>query len=336
MADETHVPTSSPRCAPAGRTVPKRRRTGPPLEWWVGAPVFVVALAVAAVAAYRLPVRAPATTPAQALEERIRKGPDSYFHHVFDPDGLLGPLGQTDLTLDNFERETSHGVLLAALPHVPPDAPELAMHAAEVWQPGVAGADNGIVVFVFPADRRVQLLVGYGLEPVLPDAEAERLLAATFLPAARAGNLSGAVEALVPPLLARLRPVPRATPRHHPGLLHDLAVTAQEVPRRARFVEAVWLANPPKVRLILSVIGTFAVALFAALLARVAYSGWLLVRLVRARAGGCRIAGAAGEVVASLLRPAQIAAVLFVMVIGTSFFFPGTGAFGGGGVNLGW
>ncbi len=336
MAAETNEPTPLGRSSPARGRGGTRRRKGPPFERWVGVPVFVLVLLAAGVAAYRLPVRAPVTTPQQDLEERIRKGPDSYFHHVFDPDGLLGPLGQVDLTLDNFERETSHGVLLAALPHLPPDAPELAMHAAEVWRPGVAGADNGLLVFVFPADRRVEVLVGYGLEPVLPDAEVERLVAATFLPAARAGDVSGGVEALVPPLLERLRTVPRAVPRHGRGWFHDLVVTAHEVPRRARFVQGVWLANEPKVRMILSAVSAFAVALFAALLAHFAYAGVLLVRLIRGRAAGSRIAGAAGEVVASLLRPVQIAVILFLMVIGTSFFFPGTGAFGGGGVNIGW
>jgi uncharacterized membrane protein YgcG len=298
--------------------------------------VFIVVLGAAAIAAYRLPLRAPTKTPGQALEERIRKGPDSYFHHVFDPDGLLGQLGQVDLTLDSFERETSHGVVLAALPHIPVETPEIAMHAAELWRPGVAGADNGIVVFIFPGDRRVQVLVGYGLESVLPDAEVHRLVAATFVPAARAGDLSAGIEALVPPLLETLRMVPRAVPKRGSSRLSDVVVAAQEIPRRARFVQGVWLSNPPKVRMALSAVGSFGVALFAALLAHVGRAVVLFLRLLRAHAGGSRLVGAGAEVVSSLLRPAQIGAVLFVMAVGTSFFFPGTGSFGGAGVNLLW
>ena len=93
--------------------------TGIPLEAWVGVPVFVVALLVMAIASLRAPVQARVRVPAQALEEALRKGPSSYFHHIFDPNKLLGLAGQSDLDVDAFECETSHGVLSAALPRLP-------------------------------------------------------------------------------------------------------------------------------------------------------------------------------------------------------------------------
>lgn len=290
---------------------------------------------VVVVASFRVPVRTPVRPPGAELEELVRKGPDSYFHHIFDPDKLLGLTGQVDLTLDNFERETSHGVLFAALPTYPRDVPEFTVHAAEVWQPGVGGADNGIIVFIFPADRHVRVEVGYGLESALPDIEVHRLLEATFLPAARAGDLSAGVEALIPPLLERLRTVPRAEPKPR-GRFHDLAVAGQEIPRRARLVWAVWLAGLPELRLTIGAIAALGTAFFAVLLARIAHTALLLVRRLRVRADTGRVAGTTIELVNGVLRLAQVAFILFVMAVGTSFFFPGTGSFGGAGVDLHW
>lgn len=313
----------------------RRRVKGPRIGLLVGVPVFVVAAAVAGVASLRMPVRAPVVSPDVRLDELLRKGPDSYFHHVFDPGGLLGQLGQVDLTLDNFEREASHGVLLAALPRLPGDDAGFTMRAAEVWQPGVDGADNGIIVFVFPDDRLVRVEVGYGLEPVLPDVEVRRLVSSTFVPAARAGDLTAGIEALVPPLLERLRAVPRVAPRPR-SRFADVVVAAREIPRRARLVWTVWLGGVVEARLLLSAVAAFLLALFAVLLGRIALSAVLLARRVSARGDPGRLRASALDLVNSLLRLGQVALILFIMVVGTSFFFPGTGDFGGAGVDLRW
>jgi uncharacterized membrane protein YgcG len=211
------------------------------------------------------------------------------------------------------------------------------MHAAEAWQPGVAGADNGIIVFIFPADRRVQVLVGYGLESVIPDAEVHRLVGETLLPAARAGNFPAGVEALVQPLIERLRTVPRAEPKQRRNWrVETVLVAAQEIPRRARQIRAVWLANPPRPRLLISAAVAFGVALFAVLIARIVHCGVLVGRRIAARGDAGGLGRDAGELIDSLLRLAQVTVILFVIAVGTSFFFPGTGSFGGAGVDFPW
>ncbi len=319
--------------SPGGK--PRAKARGPRVELSVGVPLFLAVLAAGGVASFRVPVRAPVRTPARALDDLIRKGPDSYFHHVFDPEKLLGLTGQLDLTLDNFERETSHGVLIAALPRLPAEAPDLTMHAAEIWQPGVAGADNGIIVFVFPEERHVRVEVGYGVEPALPDVEVLRLVDSTFVPPARAGDLSGGVEALVPPLLERLRTVPRAQPKRS-GKLAEILVTAREIPRRVRMVWGAWLGGVRELRLIISAAVAFGAALLAVLLARIGHCALQLGRRFAARSGLRPIEDATLELTNSMLRLAQVAVIFFVMSVGTSFFFPGTGGFGGGGVDVRW
>jgi uncharacterized membrane protein YgcG len=50
--------------------------------------------------------------------------------------------------------------------------------AASRWKIGAKGADNGVVLFVFPSARTARLHVGYGLEGVIPDIDAKHLLEA--------------------------------------------------------------------------------------------------------------------------------------------------------------
>ncbi|HVN76876.1 MAG TPA: TPM domain-containing protein, partial [Thermoanaerobaculaceae bacterium] len=194
---------------------------------------------------------------------------------------------------------------------------------------------NGVIVFVFPQDRHLRVEVGYGVEPALPDVEVLRLAEATFVPAARAGDPAAGVEALVPPLLERLRTVPRAQPPK-PSRLADIRVAAREIPRRARFVRGAWLAGVRPLRLLISGAAALFAALLAVMVARIGHCAALLGRRLATHAGLRPVEGAAVELTNSVLRLAQLAVVVFVMTVGTSFFFPGTGGFGGGGVDLFW
>ncbi len=296
-----------------------------------GIAVFLLAAGAGAVVAFRVPRQlAP---QADALAEAVQRGPDSYFHHFFDPDHVFGPVGQVDLTLDNFERETTHALLFAAIAPTPPDIPEFTMKAAEIWAPGVDYADNGLVVFVFPASRRIRVEVGYGLESELPDALVGRLVDEHLAPQLREGRFLEGVEAVVPPLLARMRAVPPAA-RRKLDALGELAVTARELPRKARLVWRAWLTNPPGARIVLSTVAAALLALFAVMLVQIGQCGVHLVRRLSSRGDVQRRTEATLDLVGSLLRLLQVAAILFVMAMGTSFFFPGTGSFGGAGVDI--
>lgn len=314
-----------------GSSTPKKTRKGISPIGWFGIAVFLVTGFAALVAAFSVARREPPSATL-SLEEALRKGPDSYFHHVFDPDGVIENVGSIDLELDNFERATSHGILFAALEKAPDDITGFTMHAAEAWAPGVKGADNGVIIFIFPGDRRVRAEVGYGLESALPDVVVKRLIEAHMVPALQQGEPLAAVEAVVPPLFELVQGVPRATPKRA-TFFGDLAVTAQEVPRKFRLVKGLWLANPPGPRIVISTVIAALVTLFTVLLARVVQSVALVVRRFTSRSSERRLT-AALDLTNSLLRLAQLVAILFVMLVGTSFFFPGTGGFGGAGVEV--
>ena len=62
---------------------------------------------------------------------------------------------------------------------------EYAVKLFAEWGIGKNARDNGVLVLVAPAQRRMRIEVGYGLEPILPDALAGRIIREEFLPAFR-------------------------------------------------------------------------------------------------------------------------------------------------------
>jgi len=63
------------------------------------------------------------------------------------------------------------------------------------WGIGQKDKNNGVLLIVAPNERRVRIEVGYGLEPVLTDALSSVIIQRQILPAFRAGDLPGGVEA---------------------------------------------------------------------------------------------------------------------------------------------
>lgn len=62
---------------------------------------------------------------------------------------------------------------------------EYAVKLFAEWGIGKSARDNGVLVLVAPAQRRIRIEVGHGLEPILPDALAGRIIREEFLPAFR-------------------------------------------------------------------------------------------------------------------------------------------------------
>jgi uncharacterized protein len=80
------------------------------------------------------------------------------------------------------------------------------------WGVGQGEQDNGVMLLVAVEDRRARIEVGYGLEPVLPDALAGRILQEQLFPAFReqryADGLSAAVNRIVE-IVERGEPAPQ-------------------------------------------------------------------------------------------------------------------------------
>jgi uncharacterized protein len=118
-------------------------------------------------------------------------------HYVLDQAQLLDGATRTALErkLDDFERKTSDQVLVAIFPSVPGDyaMEDFTQRTAEAWGVGQKAHDNGAVFFVFRADRKLRIEVGYGLEGAIPDATVKTILDQEVTPAFRAGDFNGGV-----------------------------------------------------------------------------------------------------------------------------------------------
>ena len=140
---------------------------------------------------------------------------------VVDRAEILSPEEEASLTrkLETIENETSVQFVIATIPSLEGEPIEdYSIRLAEEWKIGQAGLDNGAIILVVPSERRIRIEVGYGLEPVIPDGLAGRIIRERIAPAFQAGNyyqgLLAAVEGLE---LAARREYPETPARPRSG-----------------------------------------------------------------------------------------------------------------------
>ncbi len=301
---------------------------------WVWAAAMAGAFAVLALVSWRLPRRAMTVSEADAA--KLDHGPASYFHHFYDPDGLLGPVGSIDLALENFERDTTHAIVVAAFRSLPGADPDFTMKLADKWRPGARGADNGVILFVFTGDRRIRAEVGYGLEDVLPDAEMLRILDEAAAPAFRSGDFVAGLDAATQRISERCR---AATSGGRPA-----RTTAWlEIKRGLRAAPYVFSTGwsffsgaSLGIRLGVSLLVVLAGALIAALVVDATIAAGAVARAIRGRVAGDGVRVAGEAVMDLILKALRVAALVLALGIAGTYFFAGSGHFGGGGVDVFW
>jgi len=134
--------------------------------------------------------------------------------------------------LGQLERDTGHQVAVLTIPTLDgEDIEGFSIRVAENWQIGKKGFDNGAILVVAVKDRRLRLEVGYGLEGVLPDAIAKRIISDYIVPRFRSQDYGGGIVAGVDALLKVIKkePLPasaRQQDRRPAGNLNFLAMLA--------------------------------------------------------------------------------------------------------------
>jgi uncharacterized protein len=105
-----------------------------------------------------------------------------------------------------FERETTHQVAVLIIPSLEGEPIESLSHRiAASWKLGQAGKDNGVLLLVAKADRKLRIEVGYGLEGVLPDGKAGAIIREVIAPRFRRGDFAGGIEAGVEAIMSATR-----------------------------------------------------------------------------------------------------------------------------------
>jgi uncharacterized protein len=136
------------------------------------------------------------------LAETMPPKPAKYFN---DLAGVITPAtaSQLDEKLRQFERDTSNQIVVAIFPRLETESSvqDFTYRIAESWGVGQKDRRNGAVLFVFIAERKMFIQVGYGLEGALPDALCKRIITEEIAPPFKAGYYdSGAtagVEAMI-------------------------------------------------------------------------------------------------------------------------------------------
>ncbi len=136
-----------------------------------------------------------------------------------------------DSRLEAYERSTGHQ-LIVFIGMTTGNAPidDWAVRAFETWKVGRKGIDDGLVLFIMSADRRLRFEVGYGLEGQVPDAIASRIINEVIVPRIQAGDRDGAVnagmEAVIGVIGGQSLPPERARRNARPLTLAELLVYA--------------------------------------------------------------------------------------------------------------
>ena len=146
--------------------------------------------------------------------ERIPPKPAHYFN---DYAGAVSRPAADELNrrLEQYERESSNQLVVAIFPRMESGSSveDYTVRVAQVWGVGQKGRNNGAVLFAFMQEHQLYLQVGYGLESVLPDATARRIIEDELKPRFRAGDFDDGMRAAVAAMIAATKGEYRGTGR---------------------------------------------------------------------------------------------------------------------------
>jgi uncharacterized protein len=168
----------------------------------------------------------------------VEVAPSFPTRHFDDRAGLVSPMvaARLDDRLRAFEARTGHAIYVSIFPELPSASLEdFTVRTATAWRVGQKGFDDGAILFAFVADRKLRLEVGYGLEAVIPDAVAHRILQDYITPGLKAGRNDAAFEEGVAAILAAAEGRPLSTASAEPDQALDaIPVPAAESPEPGR------------------------------------------------------------------------------------------------------
>lgn len=116
---------------------------------------------------------------------------------VVDQANLLSPATERELTakLEQHEQATSNQVVVVTLRSLQGyDISEYGYQLGREWEVGQKGRDNGVVLIIAPAERKVRIEVGYGLEGTLTDALSKNIIETVITPHFRKGDMEGGIR----------------------------------------------------------------------------------------------------------------------------------------------
>lgn len=134
---------------------------------------------------------------------------------VVDQANLLPPDTEAGLVarLAALQKDTGRQLVVATIPDLQGYTIEdYGYRLGRSWGVGDSKADDGAILIVAPAERKVRIEVGYGLTPYLTDTLSSVIINTRILPAFKAGDYPGGIVAGTDALVEQLR-LPEAQAR---------------------------------------------------------------------------------------------------------------------------
>jgi len=249
-----------------------------------------------------------------------------------------------EATLKGVEEKSAAQIAVLLVPSTQPETIEqYSMRVAEAWKLGRKGVDDGLLLLVAKNDRRVRIEVGYGLEGIIPDAVARRVIGETITPRFKQGDFAGGIQAGVLRLAALIAGKAQAGKT-------EAGAPRQEVQKPLDDAAA----NPSFSERVIANISDLPLWFLLALVAFGTALRWLLGPLIGALAMGGITGGGAWLITGTIeiAIAAGVVGFLFVLVgllnwlsmgfggsssgSGGGGFSGGGGGFGGGGASGSW
>ena len=137
---------------------------------------------------------------------------------VTDLTGTLAPQQRRDLEtrLAAFEQTKGSQIAVVIVPTTRPETIEqYGIRIADAWKLGRGGVDDGLIILMAKNDRTLRIEVGRGLEGVIPDAVANRIIEDVMVPYFRQGDFHGGLSAGIDRLTRLIDGEPLPKPSWH-------------------------------------------------------------------------------------------------------------------------
>ena len=119
--------------------------------------------------------------------------------YVADPSDMVSSSAESvaNSTLWNLRQTTGIEAVLVVVPNTGNyTREEFAAKLFDDWKVGKSDKDNGVIILIVPDQREAWIATGYGVEGVIPDVSAAKIINRSVVPYMKQGDLDGAVKAV--------------------------------------------------------------------------------------------------------------------------------------------
>lgn len=116
--------------------------------------------------------------------------------------------------LEKHENETSNQIAIATFPSLEGNSlEEVSYRLASRWKLGQKDKNNGVLLIVFRAERKLRIEVGYGLEASLTDAQCRMIIENEITPYFKSGNYDKGFYSGINAIIAVIKHEYQGSPR---------------------------------------------------------------------------------------------------------------------------